>query len=648
MLGSGTIRGLRETIAAEASKLRNYHWVQWAVDSADGAVRGIMAGLSARELRAILRGDPPTEKPNPRYKSQVKSFMLHLRPKYYQRASTWFTHTWRLGWFSVFFFVVETITGVILMIFYAPTPERAYGDMLLILSRVPFGLFMRDLHRLGAEGMVLVVVLHMVRVFFTGSYKGPRKFTWFTGVVLLLVTLTLSFSGYLLPWDQLAYWAVTIGTSMAASAPLAGDEANLLLRGGIDIWAGGLLRFYLLHVLLLPLVAIVAISIHYYKVAREHSISLPASVEEGDMPAEEKRHAEERIDLLPNLMIHELMLISVSTLVMVLMVATFYHAPLEAHADPNVTPLHTMAPWYFLWLQGMLKLGDPTLMGVVLPTIIFGLLFVIPWLDRNPHRLARRRPYAVLMGVLASVAILVLTYMGLPQYGIETPQAQDILSEFVPATHPGPIKELPWKEIETGAGGGEKVYFVSYPASWEKNPAFADKEKYEFISALEAPGDDEFRHLLREFKAKVENATKLIPPYDALNGTFPLQYPLATVAVRSYQPGLKWLDLRITWDEVVLDPATGKPTLLIPYETTDPETGKPMGSGAVVFDANTDRPYVKAADGTRVYFEDGVVIWTDERGEERELALADAVQNVKKNNQQQAVLAVHRDSNYGH
>ncbi len=398
----------------------------------------------------------------------------------------------------------------------------------------------------------------------------------------------------------------------------------------------------------MPLLAIVFISVHYYKVAREHSISLPAAVEEGDMPPEEKRRAEERIDLLPNLMIHELMLASVALLVMVLAVATFYHAPLEAHADPNVTPLHTMAPWYFLWLQGMLKLGDPRLMGVLLPTIIFGLLFVIPWLDRNPNRLARRRPFAVIMGVLACVAILVLTYMGLPQYGIETPQAQDILSELVPATHPGPIKELPWDEIETGPDGSEKIYFVSYPASWEDNPAFADEEKYEFISGLAAPRDDEFHHLLREFKADVENATKLIPPFDANYAVYPQTYPLATVSVRNFQPGLKWLDLRITWDELVLDPATGQPTSIIPYQTEDPKTGEPMGSGAVVYGTLTDQPYVKAADGTKVYFEDGMVTWTDESGEERELALADAVENVKKNNQQQSVLAVHHDSNYGH
>ncbi len=568
MLGIGSPRELRENMSKEVERLKAFEWKAYFAMVLDGVVRGITAGFSAKELRAVLRGDPPTERPNPRYKAQVKSFMLHLRPKFYQRASTWFTHTWRLGWFSVFFFVVETLTGIILMIFYAPTPAEAYGDMLNIMGNVPFGLFMRDLHRLGAEGMVAVVVLHMVRVYFTGSYKGERAFTWFTGVILLLVTLTLSFSGYLLPWDQLAYWAVTIGTSMADKAPVIGTEVNLILRGAVDIWADGLLRFYLLHVLLLPLLAIIFISVHYYKVAREHSISLPASVEEGDMDPEEYKHATERIDIIPDLMIHEIMLASVASLIMVAAVATFYHAPLEAHADPQVTPLHTEAPWYFLWLQGLLKLGDPVWMGVILPGIIFGILFVVPWLDRNPHRLPSKRPAAIVMGIATVVITIVLTYMGTPGYGIETPPAQNILSHLVPATHPGPVKELPWEEIEAGpmneerGVAGLRTYFVSYPEDWESMEAYADRELFVFVQpegeemSAEEHGiaeDNEFLHVLREFKAEVENQPRLIAPIWQ-------EYPLAQVTVEETAPGLKWVEFKITWDEILRD-AEGEPIL---------------------------------------------------------------------------------------
>jgi quinol-cytochrome oxidoreductase complex cytochrome b subunit len=226
--------------------------------------------------------------------------------------------------------------------------------MINILSNVNYGKFMRDMHRWGAELMVAVVTLHMLRVYFTGSYKHPRQFTWLTGVVLLLLTLFLSFSGYLLPWDQLALWAVTIGTSMAEAAPLVGYQVNLILRGSQDIGAGGLLRFYLLHIFLLPLLAIIFISIHYYKVSREHSISLPAVIEEGEAPPEKIAAAKRKIDILPDLLTSEIMWTALLMASMVVYVAFFYSAALEHHADPLKTPLHTTAPWYFLWLQGML------------------------------------------------------------------------------------------------------------------------------------------------------------------------------------------------------------------------------------------------------------------------------------------------------
>lgn len=671
MLGTGSLREWRTALNDELERIKGWDVKAWAVGATDTAVRGVFAGLSAQELRAIFRGDVPTERPNPRYKAQVKSFILHLRPKYYQRASTWFTHTWRLGWFAVFFLFVETITGLILMIFYAPTPDRAYGDMLHILGNVPFGKLMRDLHRLGAEGMVAVVVLHMLRVYLTGSYKGPRKFTWFTGAILLVVTLFLSFSGYLLPWDQLAYWAVTIGTSMAEAGPLIGEQVNLLLRGAVDIWAGGLLRFYLLHIFLLPLLAFLFVSVHYYKVAREHSISLPAKVEEGDMDPEEKRHAEERLDVLPNLMIHETMLTVVALFVMVAMVATFYSAPLEAHADPQQTPLHTEAPWYFLWLQGMLKLGDKMLFGVVLPTLIFGLVFVVPWLDQNPHRLASKRKGALTIGVGFSIMLLVLSYMGTPGYGIETPPAQNILSHFIPATHPGPVRELPWDAIAVGPDGGKRTYVVSADERLKSDPTYADAV---FIDELSVEEQDDWTEILVEFKAEVENAPKLIPPVHA-------DAPLAIAEAQIIQPGMKWITMQIEWDEHVMNLENNTPTDQIPLVVAglDARTGEPVideETGLVmtetikvqVLDPHTDAPYIFSGKDLcpedtmnvcpeRVYFdENGQVPFTaiivdggGRRAQEETvtLDLSDATPNLKRG-VQTAHLALHEDSHYEH
>ncbi len=423
-----------------------------AYTAVNNRVRAITAGLSIEELRALVRGDPPTEKPNPRYKVHTTSFLFHIRPRYYEMGSTILTHTFRLGFFTTFFFILESITGIILMIYYVPAPEKAYSSILYLMTQVPYGQLLRDLHRLGAEGMVIFTALHMLRTFLTGSYKKERSFTWLTGVVLLLVTLGLSFSGYLLPWDQLAYWAVTIGTSMAEAIPLVGEQVNLLLRGAPDIGAGGLLRFYLGHVVLLPAIAILVISIHYYKVSREHGISLPAKYEEGDVTPEKKKWARTRIDYLPDLFSHEIFLTILGLCILVLTVTIFgFHAPLEHIANPQVTPLDTEAPWYFLWLQGMLKLGDKTLMGIIIPGILFTVLFGIPYIDRNPYRSLNKRPLAVGIGILLIGALVVLSYMGTPEYGIKTDLATRIAQDLAPEEGVGPLREIAFDQLRPGA-----------------------------------------------------------------------------------------------------------------------------------------------------------------------------------------------------
>jgi len=417
----------------------------------DQRVRAITAGLGLNELRALVRGEPPTEKPNPRYKVHTTSFLFHIRPRYYEKGSTIFAHTFRLGFFTSFFFFVEVITGLILMVYYTPSPSEAYNSILKLMTNVPFGQMLRDIHRLGAEGMVIFTVLHMLRTYLTGSYKKERSFTWLTGLVLLGITLVLSFSGYLLPWDQLAYWAVTIGTSMFEAAPLIGNELNLLARGAPDIAANGLLRFYLLHVVLLPFAAVLVISIHYYKVSREHGISLPAKFVEGEVPPAVTKEAKTRVDFLPDLLTHEVFLTALGLFALVLGVTIFgYHAPLESVANPQVTPLDTKAPWYFWWLQGMLKLGDKTLMGIILPTIIVAILVGLPYIDRNPHRSLYKRPLAVAVGVLAVLALVVLSYMGLPEFGIKTSAATRIVQDLAPQEGAGPVHKIPFTQLQAG------------------------------------------------------------------------------------------------------------------------------------------------------------------------------------------------------
>lgn len=492
-------------------------------ETVDQTARAILAGISLKEMRALLRGDPPTEKPNPRYRAQVKSFLLHIRPKFYQEGSTWFTHTFRLGLFSTFFFAVEVITGLILMVYYTPSPEVAYYDMINILSNVNMGKFMRDMHRLGAELMVIAVSLHMARVYFTGAYKHPRQFTWLTGVVLLLITLFLSFSGYLLPWDQLAYWAVTIGTSMAEAAPLVGYQANLILRGSQDIGAGGLLRFYLLHVFMLPLAAILFISIHYYKVAREHSISLPAVIEEGEAPPEKIAAAKRKIDLLPDLITSELMWYAVALAGMVVAVSTFFSAPLESHADPLKTPLHTTAPWYFLWLQGMLKLGDKTMWGVVIPTIVFLVLFAVPYIDVGPSRLAKNRKFGISVGIITIIMLVILTYMGTGVWGVTAPPPVELVQEFIPEEGVGPVRAIPWEQLTVGS--------------------FSTEDPSTFPSG-------ELGEIMREMAEAVERESAK-PDNNFFNGKI-------TIDIEPWQTNLKKFTVTVIWDEVPEGSTTGQ------------------------------------------------------------------------------------------
>ncbi len=487
----------------------------------DNRVRIITAGLGLHELRAVLRGDPPTEKPNPRFKVHTTSFIFHIRPRYYQQGSTILSHTFRLGFMTVFFFTVELITGVILMIYYVPTPAGAYTSILEIMGEVPFGNLMRDLHRLGAEATVIFTFLHLLRTYFTGSYKKERSFTWFTGVILLGITLFLSFFGYLLPWDQLAYWAVTIGTSMAESAPLFGTQVNLILRGAPDIGAGGLLRAYLLHVILLPLLAMLVLSIHYYKVAREHGISMPARYEEGDISPELKKETKRRIDFLPDLFSHEIYL-TVLGLFLLLLVTIFFYggAPLENIANPQQTPLDTKAPWYFWWLQGLLKLGDKSLMGIIIPTLLVILLFAVPYIDRNPYRSFVKRPVAVSVGVFAVLVLIALSYMGLPQYGIETPIATRIIQDLSPEEGEGALQEVPYDQLQQG------FYIVNETPTDNLCP------EMDF-------GCPEFEELFSTYTERVNLAIE--------TGT--LITPEAVLVVENWQEDLKKVTMRITWDD---------------------------------------------------------------------------------------------------
>lgn len=203
----------------------------------------------------------------------TSNVFLHLHPVKISRQSLKWSYSFGLGIISAILFGVLVFTGVLLMFYYVPSIERAYPTMKEIQLSVPLGQFTRDMHRWSAHGMVLAVIFHMARVFYTGAYKPPREFNWVVGVVLLILTLGASFTGYLLPWDQLSYWAITVGTNIAGYAPGAGPAMREVLLGGIEVGQNTLIRFYTLHIAVLPLLITLLVSVHIWRVRKDGGLA---------------------------------------------------------------------------------------------------------------------------------------------------------------------------------------------------------------------------------------------------------------------------------------------------------------------------------------------------------------------------------------
>ena len=451
---------------------------QAAIAKLDETVLRVTAGMNINDIRAALRGDEP-RRPNPRLRPHADGFWFHIRPSFYHAEVTHIYPTFRLGWLSTFMFIWETITGIFLMIFYTPEPDTAYSDMWNIMSNVPLGQLMRNMHRFGAEVMVLVVALHMLRTYVTGSYKKPRQFTWLTGMILLCLTLILSFSGYLLPWDQLAYWAVTVAVSAAESSPgppALGKNINLLIRGAPSIGAGGLLRFYLLHVLALPLLMGIFTFVHYYKVVL-HGHSLPPGREAIGEDTAKRVPKNERVYFTPDILSNEIMWTALATLFLVggamFLPVGLGSAAIETHASPTVTPLHVVAPWYLSWSQGWLKLkfewmpipflrDSKVVVSFILIPALAVAFFVWPYVEELFAKMTNRsgmwvisRRYADRRGELSLAMffvafMLISNWMGSPKFLVRGSADQEVAQGLMPQEGHSVVLETPYEQLIPG------------------------------------------------------------------------------------------------------------------------------------------------------------------------------------------------------
>ncbi len=375
--------------------------------------------------KSIFRHDF-SDTPRTRLQRIFGNVFLHLHPVRIPKDALRIVYTWGLGGISFYLFLVLLVTGILLMFYYRPTTIHAYQDIKDLSYAVTLGGLLRNMHRWAAHLMVVTVIFHMVRVFLTGAYKPPREYNWVVGVSLLVMTLFLSYTGYLLPWDQLALWAVTVGSQMAANTPIVGHEgpfrlpfittgndARFGLIGGTIIGDATLIRFYVLHCVAVPFIFSIFLCVHLWRV-RKDTFS---------------RQTGEKVDVWPHLVSREFLGALLVTVILFVW-SMALQAPLEEQANINVTPNPSKAPWYFVGLQELLVYFDPWIAGVALPTIIIFGLMCIPYMDINPKGVGSyprmqwkrlgplplwypaERPFAVSVFMVGVILWFVLIFIG--------------------------------------------------------------------------------------------------------------------------------------------------------------------------------------------------------------------------------------------
>jgi quinol-cytochrome oxidoreductase complex cytochrome b subunit len=315
-----------------------------------------------------------------------------------------------LGAVLLFIFAVQAVTGVLLLFYYQPTPERAHQSVSLLMNQVIWGWVVRSLHRWSGEAMMIVVFLHMCRVFFTGAFKSPRQVTWVVGFFLFISIFGLLFTGYLLPWDQKAFWGTTIGAQMSQQVPLLGGFIAGIMKGGRQVAADTLTRFFALHVVVLPALMVFLIVVHLGLVYRL-GVADPLSRKGGTPPGRIPYTRFLRTEIVAGVLV----------LAVLFVWTAIYPAPLGPVADPAVTPENIKPEWPFLAFYQSLKYfpagnvfpGFSYLqLTLILQALPFFLILLVPFLDRSEHRRPLRRKWATAIALGWILLWIVLTYLG--------------------------------------------------------------------------------------------------------------------------------------------------------------------------------------------------------------------------------------------
>lgn len=319
--------------------------------------------------------------------------------------------TYYLGGITLFLFGVQVVTGTLLSLYYKPTADAAYDSVKYITSVVEFGWLIRSVHHWAANLMIICLVLHVARIFVQGAYKYPRELTWIVGVGLLAATIGFGFTGYLLPWDQRAFWASVVGTEIAGGVPVIGQSLLQLLRGGPDVTDATLGRFFGMHVLVMPLLLATFLVIHL-TIVHQLGLANPKRPEPrpGGVPAADDGAVEKLKPFFPNYVLDEVIAWAAFLAVLVAL-ASVLPAGLEDKANPLETPAHVKPEWYFLAVYQLLKIVGKDI-GIMAPMVAIGVLALLPFLDRNPEVRKRRRPIALLLGAVVVVGMVGLSVWG--------------------------------------------------------------------------------------------------------------------------------------------------------------------------------------------------------------------------------------------
>lgn len=325
--------------------------------------------------RLTPEGEPVDDRG--RMRMVVDSLVLHIHPAKVDVSAMKWTYTWGLGGLSALLMTILGLTGIVLLNNYTPAAPQAYLDILELNSNVWFGELIRNLHHWSANLLIVVAVLHLIRVFATGAYRPPRELNWLIGVAMLLLALGANFTGYLLPWDQLAYWAITVGTSIISYVPLVGEALSRLVLGGPEVGANTLLNFYSMHISFIPLAIFGLMSYHFWRVRKDGGLTLPKSAR-----AAQDSPKVERVTTIPYLVRRET-IFAIAWSAALLIFAMLVPAPLEGIANPALSPNPAKAPWYFMGLQELLLHFHPLVGAIALPSLALIGIFLLPFFDLN-------------------------------------------------------------------------------------------------------------------------------------------------------------------------------------------------------------------------------------------------------------------------